>query len=344
MSDYPKGAPAPRPPATLVGGRMPLLDARAFLAGEPGAAEALAAELRWSLQEIGFFMLRGHGVPQALIDAAFAAAAEFHAQPLETKLRIKVNERNVGYLPMGGSITKSSKVSTNTKPNLNQAFFARRERTPDDPDVVANKPFRGMNQWPDWMPQFRDTALAYMDSLEQLGRRMVPAYTLALGLPADHFDAAFARLNMTLRMSHYPAVAAMEENQFSLAPHTDSGFMTLLAPNPIPGLNVRMPDGTWFDVPHIEGAFIVNSGDMLHRWTNEVFLSTPHRVVNRSGEERYAIPYFFDPHPDTMIACLPSCTGADLPPKHEALLFDDYIQWFARRNYLHLQKKEAAEA
>jgi isopenicillin N synthase-like dioxygenase len=178
--------------------------------------------------------------------------------------------------------------------------------------------------------------------MEALGKQLVPVYARALGLVPDYFSRAFAEPNMILRMTHYPAVPGFEEGEFSIAPHTDSGFMTLLPPNPVPGLSVRLTDGTWFDIPHVPGAYTVNSGDMLHRWTNEVFLSTPHRVLNGGREARYAIPYFFDPHPDTLIECLPSCQGPDRPAKHPPILFDDYIIWFAKRNYQHQQKDTAA--
>ena len=93
--------------------------------------------------------------------------------------------------------------------------------------------------------------------------------------------------------------------------------MTLLAPNPVPGLSILLPDGRWVDAPAVVDAFVVNGGDILHRWTNERFLSTPHRVINRTGGDRYAIPFFCDPSHDTVIECLQSCRSAahpEIPP------------------------------
>jgi isopenicillin N synthase-like dioxygenase len=176
-----------------------------------------------------------------------------------------------------------------------------------------------------------------MNAMESLGRRLVPIYAAALDLPPDYFDGMFRRPNMIQRFSHYEPRPAYEENEFSIAPHTDSGFMTLLAPSAVPGLSIRLPDGTWFDAPSIQGCFIVNGGDILRRWTNDRFLSTPHRVINASGKHRYAIPFFFDAHPDTMIACLPTCCSADNPPKYDPITYDDYALWYAQRNYVHLQ-------
>jgi isopenicillin N synthase-like dioxygenase len=320
---------------TRIGGVIPVLDAAPYLAGAPGALDQLAADLRYAFENVGFYYLCSHGIDPAQIRAVFAEAERFHAQPLEAKLALRINEHNIGYMPMKGSVARTSKVNTNTRPSVNEAFFLRRERAPDDPDVLANVKLRGMNRWPADLPGFRDTVLGYMNAMEQLGRRLVPVYARALDLPADYFDAMFEKPNVIQRLSHYPAQPRYEDNEFSIAPHTDSGFMTLLAPNAVPGLSIRLPDGTWFQAPGLPDAYVVNGGDILRRWTNDRFLSTPHRVINEAGRARYAIPFFFDPHPDTLIECLPSCQGPGNPPKYEPITYHDYAVWYASRNYLH---------
>lgn len=336
-------APEARPPATMPGGRMPLLDVGPYFRGEAGALEAVAAELRFALENVGFFLLAGHGIPEPLIDATYAEAKRFHAQDEAAKLALRINEHNLGYMPMRGSLNRTSAYNQNGKPSVNEAFFLRRQRSPEDPDVLANKPLRGLNQWPAEaaLPGFRAQCLAYMAAMAAMATRLVPVYARALGLVPDFFARAFALPNYILRLTHYPAVEGFQEGEFSIAPHTDSGFMTLLPPNPTDGLSIRLPDGEWLDVPQVPGAYTVNSGDMLRRWTNEVFLSTPHRVRNLSAGPRYAVPFFFDPHPDTMIAALPGCVGPDRPAKQPPILFDDYIIWFARRNYVHQQDSAA---
>jgi isopenicillin N synthase-like dioxygenase len=340
----PDGAIPRFTPAETVGDVIPVLDVASYLAGDATALDGLGRELRYAFEQVGFYYLRGHGVAQELIDATFEQAERFHALPLEHKLALRINEHNIGYMPMGGSIARSSTVHRNRKPSVNAAFFLRRERKPDDPDVIAGKRFRGLNRWPDDLPGFRDTVLAYMTAMEALGRRLVPIYAVALGLPADYFDAMFAVPNMIQRLTHYPPRPSYDDDEFSIAPHTDSGFMTLLAPSKVPGLSIRLPDGTWFDAPSIPGAFVVNGGDILRRWTNDRFLSTPHRAINRSGRERYAIPFFFDPHPDTPIECVPTCASADNPPKYPPTTYDEYALWYAEQNYVHLAKaaEEAA--
>ena len=327
-------------PAELANGVIPMLDVSRYLAGDRSELDRLGRELRYAFERVGFYYLRGHDVPQTLIDAMFAEAERFHAQPLERKLALRINDHNIGYMPIGGSIARSSKVNNNTRPSVNEALFFRRERAADDPDVIAGKRFRGLNQWPSELPGFRETVLAYMAAMESLGRRMVPVYAVALGLPADYFDAMFEKPNMIQRLTHYPPRDVYDDNEFSIAPHTDSGFATFLAPSAVPGLSIRLPDGTWFDAPSIPGAFTVNGGDILRRWTNDRFLSTPHRAINVSGRHRYAIPFFFDTHPDTLLECLPSCRSAENPAKYDPITYDDYALWYATRNYVHLNKDD----
>lgn len=312
---------------------IPVIDLGPYLAGVPGAREKAAGELRHAYEDVGFYFIVNHGVPQALIDSVFAEAARFHAQPLEEKLKLKINGHNIGYLPVRGSVTRHSKINAGNKPNVNEAFFAKRDLAPDHPDVVAGLPFRGMNQWPADLPGFRETVVAYQTAMEKLALSLVPLYALALGLSADWFDDKFLDPMFTLRMSHYPAVDRVEENEFGLAPHSDTSFMTLLAQNKIPGLSIMLPNGKWVDAPALEGSFLVNGGDMLRRWTNERFLATPHRVVNVSGRERYAIPFFFDCNYRAVMECIPTCTGPENPPKYPAITYPEYMEWYRNLNY-----------
>ena len=313
---------------------IPVLDLAAYLAGAPSALEALASQLRHAFENIGFYFIRGHGVPTRLTDAVFAEAARFHAQPLDAKMQLLRNLHNVGYLPMKGATTRHSQINPNNRPNLNEAFFVKRDLPPDHPDVVANKRFRGANLWPDDLPGFRQTVVAYCDALEALALKLLPIYARALDLPADHFAEPFGKEpQYTLRMSHYPPQPVVEANEFGIAPHTDTSFLTILAQNRIPGLSIRTQSGRWIDAPAWDNHFLVNGGDMLRRWTNERFLATPHRVINRSGGERYAIPFFFDCQADWPITCLPTCTEPGKPPKYEPFSYTEYMIWYQQQNY-----------
>src|SRR3954449_6419438 len=340
MTQRAEQAVTDRAPAAMIAGAIPLIDVSGHLAGDAEAGRKAAAQLRWVFENVGFYYVSGHGVAQSLIDRTYEAAARFHAQPIAKKLALKVNEHNIGYLPISDAASPQAAAQVR-KPSQNEAYFLRRERAPDDPAVIANRRFHGLNQWPNDLPGFRETALDYMRTLETLCRRLVTLYALALDLPADFFDSCFARPHLILRMSRYPVIDEADEALASLVPHTDSGFMTLLPPNPVPGLSILLPSGRWIDAPGIDGAFVVNGGDILHRWTNERFLSTPHRVRNVSGQVRYAVPFFCDPDHDTIIESLPSCHSADTPAKYPPIRFGDYALWFASKSYRHMANEAA---
>lgn len=324
---------------------IPILDIAAYLNHEPGALATLSVALRGALEDVGFYYIRGHDVPQTLIDRVFAACARFHAQTFADKIALRANEHNVGYMPVNGYVSKSSRVEQAKRPNLVEAFFVKRDLPPDHPDVLANIRYRCTNQWPnpDALPGFRDTVVEYCHRMEQLCRRMLPIYALALELEPDFFDDAFREPQYSLRMSHYPPAESGDEDQYGVAPHTDSSFLTMLAQSALPGLSIRLPSGEWIDAPVLPETFIVNSGDMLRRWTNHRFLSTPHRVINRNGHlDRYAIPFFFDATYNYPMACIPTCQGADNPPRYEPTTYADYMRWFARQ-YDHVRDRDAHE-
>jgi len=311
---------------------IPVIDLAQYVAGVPGAQAVAAAELRRALEHVGFFILINHGVPQGLIDATFAEAKRFHDQPLDAKLAVRMNEHNNGYMLMGRYAVWTSEVNDNDKPDLNEAFFSKRERSPDHPLVRSGRRFAGPNRWPQGLPGFRERVLAYTDAVDALGRRVLPLCALALDLPPDAFDGAFAESQFSFRLTHYPPVPA-EANQFGIAPHTDANFLTFLAQTEVPGLQVRTPSGEWADVPFIPGSYAVNSGDMMHRWTNGRVKSTPHRALPPVGRHRYAIPFFLGPHIDTVIECLPTCHAPDDPPRFPPITYGDYLTWWYDANY-----------
>jgi isopenicillin N synthase-like dioxygenase len=323
---------------------IPVLDYGPTFAGESGALERLAEALRIACESVGFFYIRNHGVSEALITRAFAASRRFHALPLEEKLALRLNENNIGYLPINASVQGASTVHKATRPNQNESFFVSHDRGPDHPDVVAGKPLRGRNQWPEGLPGFRAHIIAYLKALEALCDRMLPAFAAALDLPRDYFAPSFANEpHVTLRLLHYPPQDSAEDNLFGQAPHTDNSFMTVLAREEVPGLAVRLPSGAWLAPPLIPGTFLVNLGNMMRRWSNDRFLSTPHGVLNDSGTDRYSIAYFHSPNPDTLIDCLPSCVGPDNPARYPPAVYRDLVLTFYRANYFH-QKGHRSEA
>jgi len=173
---------------------------------------------------------------------------------------------------------------------------------------------------------------------------MLPAFAVALDMPVDFFAPFFAdEGHANARFLHYPPQDAGEDNLFGQAPHTDNSFMTALARTDVPGLAVRLPSGEWFPPPIIPGTFLINLGNVMRRWSNDRFLSTPHGVLNDSGADRYSIAYFHSPNPDSVIECLPSCVSADNPPRYEPAVYRDLVLEFYRANYFH-QKGHKSDA
>jgi isopenicillin N synthase-like dioxygenase len=163
---------------------------------------------------------------------------------------------------------------------------------------------------------------------------MLPLYARALDMPPDFFQDKFPKdrcLNV-LRVSHMPP-DPLDDNEFNICPHTDGSFMTLLATSDQPGLEILTQSGQWIKAPLIPDAFVVNSGDLLARWSNGRVLSTPHRVANASGTHRYSIPFFLQPTADTVIDCLPTCCGPDNPPKKPPITCGAYAKKFIEASF-----------
>jgi isopenicillin N synthase-like dioxygenase len=321
--------PAPNTAATA----LPLIDLGPYFAGEPGALESTAAQLRHICETVGFLYIKNHGVSRNLIASTFTMAERFHAQSLEDKMKVSINDAMKGYLPYRSSTSRANGLVAVRKPNENEAFFVGPERD----DTGHN------NRWPEAVPGFRETTQSYFVEVEALAQHMLPLYARALDLPLDYFAPLCTASHSTLRPTHYPPVD-YGADEYGIAPHTDSSFMTLLAQNPVPGLQIRTQDGEWIDASVIPDTFVVNTGDVLNRWTNGRFLSTPHRAFNKLASARYAIPFFFHPNSDTLIECLPSCTDASNPPKFPAQTVGEYMAWFRGSNYDHFRKGSSAAA
>jgi isopenicillin N synthase-like dioxygenase len=322
---------------------IPIIDLSDYLAGKPGSLQRTAVEICDAFSRIGFFVITGHDVPHRLIDQTFAEAKRLHDLPMSDKAAMKLNDHNNGYMAMGRYAVWTSDVNNNDKPDLNEAFFIRRERAPDNPMRITGRRFTGPNVWPDaaLMPGFREHIQDYMRAMEDFTNRLLPAVSVSLDLDPGFFTPHFVESQFNLRLSHYPPVAA-DANQFGIAPHSDANFMTFLAQSDVPGLQVRTVDGTWIDMPYIPGSFAVNAGDTLRRWTNGRFLSTPHRALPPTQTHRYAIPFFLAPHLDTRIECLPTCTNGDNPPRWEPLSYEDWITWWTNENYDPKRQKDIA--
>ncbi|HXD98480.1 MAG TPA: 2OG-Fe(II) oxygenase family protein, partial [Candidatus Acidoferrum sp.] len=190
----------------------------------------------------------------------------------------------------------------------------------------------------------RAAMVRYFKTMEAFGERMLPLLARSLDMPAGFFRPFFAdEAHINLRFLHYPPQKIDDPEQFGQGPHTDNSFITFLAREDTPGLAVRLPSGEWLAPPLIEGTFLVNLGNVMKRWSNDRFLSTPHGVVNDSGRDRYSIAFFYSPNINATIECLPSCASPSNPPRHESAIYGDLVKAFYSANYFH-QKDHAPTA
>jgi isopenicillin N synthase-like dioxygenase len=256
-------------------------------------------------------------VPQELIDRAFDAAKRFFDLPAEAKSRISIDHSacHRGWFAMGGENLDPAQQTANG--DLKEGVKIGRDLPVDHPLVQAGTPLHGPNQWPDDPPDFKPVMQDYYAALSDLGRALMHAFALALELPEEHFDRWLTGPMATVGPLHYPPQSGpITAAQIGAGAHTDFGCLTVLAQDAVGGLQVRNTAGTWIDAPSIPGTFVVNVGDMLARWSNDIFASTLHRVINASGRERYSIPFFFDPDFDADLTCLETCQGPDRPARY----------------------------
>jgi len=307
---------------------LPVIDMSAPDRGELGRA----------CREVGFFYVINHGVPAATRNAIFAAAREFFAQPVAFKEQysIKRSPHNRGYVALEGE-------RLNLMADHKEAFNIGLEMPAGHPEVLAGKPFRGVNLWPE-LPHWRETVLAYYDACWALGRRIHRGFARDLGIDENFFEDKLDAPLAILRMLHYPPQPERKDSapDSGAGTHTDYGNLTILATDGVAGLQVRARSGAthgdgWIDAPHIDGAFVCNIGDCLMRWTNDVYISTPHRVAI-PVKDRYSVAFFLDPNPDARVEVLANCLTPGAFPKYQPTTGAAYLRERVNATYDHLKE------
>lgn len=312
---------------------IPVIDFSSFLDGGPADKARVAAEIGRACETVGFLYLAGHGVAQSLIDRIFAASKQFFDQSPAERMRTAATlEHWRGYVPSkregeGGSVGGAI-----------ETFRFMLDLPPDDSDVVAGKPLHMPNRWPDHLPGFRPAVEAYFAAMLDLSRSLRQAFAMTLGLDADYFEPFYHRPLVQLSLLHYrpPASQREEDLEIGAGEHRDSGAFTLLMQDDTGGLEVQPRGGEWIAAPPIKGAYVINIGDVMMRWTNGRFVSTPHRVVNRAQRARYSIPFFANPDYDVTIAPIDRLVPAGDKPAFAPLHNGDYMVDFYKKGMAYL--------
>ena len=315
---------------------LPVIDVSRLNSATASERAAVAAELGRACRGIGFFYVSGHGIAGALRDSLFAASRAFFAMPATSKeeYSIKRSPHNRGYVALEAERLDQSAAHSDHK----EAYNVGLELAADNPEVLAGKPFRGVNLWPS-IPAWRETVLAYYDACWALGRRIHRGFAIDLGIAENFFEDKLDAPLATLRMLHYPPQRAASDRapDSGAGAHTDYGNLTILATDGVAGLQVRARNGAWIDAPHIPGTFVCNIGDCLMRWTNDLYVSTPHRVAIPL-RDRYSAAFFLDPNPDAHVEVLPSCLKNGAAPKYPPTTGADYIRERLTATYAHLKE------
>ena len=283
---------------------FPTVDVSTLAHGTPLQQREVARTLGRACRETGFFCVSGHGISAASKAALFQSSRRFFDLPLHRKqeLSITLSAHNRGYVAMEGE-----RLNVEQPPDRKEAFNIGLEMQPNHPEIVARKPLRGINFWPD-IPGWRDAMLGYFDKCLEIGRILHRGFCLDLGLDEQFFGPKIESPAAVLRLLHYPARPAAQSATESQSQgrhpgageHTDYGNITLLATDGVAGLEVRQLDGTWVGVADTGDLLLCNIGDCLMRWTNDEYRSTPHRV-RIPDTERYSIAFFLDPNPDAVV-------------------------------------------
>lgn len=311
-----------------------VLDLSQFHEGTARDKRAVAAAFDRACCDTGFLVVSGHGVPEAVQTALYETGKAFFDQPLDCKLdaRRRRSEQNRGYIPYGEERLVRMHGG-DSPPDYKEVFAIGPYEVPNEPYYTQQDAYPNFapNIWPECEPGLQPTMEAYYQAMEHLTHTLCRVATLALGLPEDWFDAKLDRHTSHLRLLHYPAPEGqLESGQLRCGEHTDLGVLTILRNEAAPGgLEVRARDGRWVAAPAIPNTFVVNIGDLMMRWTNDRWTSTPHRVAVppedlRQASRRLSIAYFVRPNFDAPIVCIPSCASADNPPRYEDTTLKDY--------------------
>lgn len=271
---------------------LPIVDMSGVRQGDAASIVRAARDIHAAFTTVGFLYIANHGLADAVIADAVREAQGFFRQPVEKKREVAINKRHRGFNALGDALMYEA-----TKPDYKEFYTMGLELGEDDPDVLAREPLRGPNNWPADRPGLRTAMTAYYDAIGRCGADLLSCVAVSLGLDAGFFrDKYQKRLQRTQIIYYPPHPAGATPDTFGLAPHTDFGCITLLWQDDNGGLEVlERRSKQWIAAKPIPGTLVVNVGDLLGRWTNDRYASTPHRVINKSGRERFSIATFYDP-------------------------------------------------
>lgn len=304
---------------------IPLIDFSPFLMDDADGQQRVAAEIYRACREIGFLYLTHHGIHQLAIERAFEQSQQFFALPLAEKQRLAWSSEfsNRGYIGI-----ERERLDETRPGDLKEAFNIGKEVMPAA--AAATGAELVLNRWPEGQAEFQAAMTEFLASCAAGADRILRAFAIALSMPEAFIVEKHATHNYTLRLLHYPPLATPPKpGQIRAGAHSDYGTLTLLFQDDVGGLEVLNRQGNWVSAPSIPGAVLINTGDLMERWSNDMFRSTQHRVGLPSAEkamcDRYSIAFFCQPDAEAEIICLPTCQSKENPPKYPPVKSGEYL-------------------
>lgn len=323
-----------REPQRIAVTDLPIIDLTPFMATSTQQERArVARTVRAACINIGFFYVTGHGFTAAELNAVLAEGLGFFGMPLEQKMKVLSPSVDMpGFVRTGGLDPEKNRDKA---VDIKERLYLTRELKPGEearPDSRVGK-----TQWPsrELLPSFEPTLKSYIARLQRVTEALNHAFALSLDLPEDYFDALYRRPDMTLAMNFYPPVdpAKLKATQWSFSPHSDYSAFTVLLQDQSGGLQARNTAGDWIDVTPKDGTLVVNVGNVLERWTNDVYSSTLHRALHIGDEPRVSAAFFVYPDAATVVHCIETCQGPDSPPRYEDVTTADYVRVLREDGY-----------
>ncbi|KZM26758.1 iron ion binding [Ascochyta rabiei] len=315
---------------------VPAIDISPSFSASLAERQSVANQIRKACTTSGFFYITNHGVPKSARDGILHQAKRFmHELSIEQKEKLHTKRSKLG---LGWEPSEYTSIAGDleTKEVFNFSYEAGMDRTGGDGKYtnLDGTPGNG-NLWPkeDELPGFYAAVKEYYSAVLELARHLFRLFALSLNLEETYFDPMTTHPGGIARLLYYPpprspllsCSPASSEEQIGLGAHSDYECFTLLLPSSVPGLEILKPSGHWHIASPPPDSLILNVADFLMRWTNGLYKSTVHRVVNRSTEARYSVPFFFSVNYDTLVETLPTCLSEGEESKWKPIRAGEYI-------------------
>ena len=307
--------------------KLPVIDLSPFVkTSSAPARRSIGKELRKACVDVGFFYLAGHGIASEELEEAIGWGHRFFELPMPDKMDLHARRPGeLGFVQIGGINPDANPDKT---ADHKERFTMSRELFPGEPGE-GWRSGAGESRWPSEqaLPGFAAFMKVHISKRILVAQRLAQAFALSLDLPETFFDEHYRYLGVTGQINYYPPLdpGALKLNQWSSSPHTDYGAFTMLSQDTLGGLQVRNSAGEWINVAPIRGTFVVNIGDLMATWTNDLYTSNLHRALNVASKARISVPLFVYPEGSKVIECLPTCQGPDNPPRYSPVTAGEYV-------------------